>query len=242
MVDIVLVRGERIYTSRRDRPMPMVPPAFAMLLRKHLKNARLEKIEQLGFDRILKFTFDSKFGPRFLYTEAFNNGNIILCDENDVIIQPITHVKYKDRVLKKGEVYPSPPSLDPTEVSEKQLDEILTTREKNIAATLASELNLGGKIAKELCNVRYRSQIRIKEVTASSILPGLKKLLDSLQNRDSAYLIFKGDSEVNKKIPKAKKLHLVVLKQHRFFYLVTRAISFKTDSMCRAVEPLERRT
>ena len=43
--------------------MPMVPPSFAMLLRKHLKNARLEKVEQLGFDRILKFSFDSKFGP-----------------------------------------------------------------------------------------------------------------------------------------------------------------------------------
>ena len=236
--DIVLVRGERIYTSRRDRPMPMVPPAFAMLLRKHLKNARLEKIEQLGFDRILKFTFDSKFGPRFLYTEAFNNGNIILCDENDVIIQPITHVKYKDRVLKKGEVYtPPPPSLDPTEVTEKQLDEILTTSEKNIAATLASELNLGGKIAKELCTMcGIDPKSESKEVTASSILPGLKKLLDSLQNRDSAYLIFKGDSEVNQEdlskeiASRCVEATPILLPSHEG------AISFKTDSMCRAVD------
>ena len=27
--DLVLVRGERIYTSRRDRPMPQTPPPFA---------------------------------------------------------------------------------------------------------------------------------------------------------------------------------------------------------------------
>ena len=38
--DLVIVRGQRVYTSQRDRPMPMTPPPLAMVLRKHLKNAR----------------------------------------------------------------------------------------------------------------------------------------------------------------------------------------------------------
>ena len=48
--DLVLVRGKRIYTSKRDRPMPQYPAPFAMVLRKVLTNARLKGVEQIGFD------------------------------------------------------------------------------------------------------------------------------------------------------------------------------------------------
>ena len=56
--DVVLVRGKRIYTSQRDRPMPLYPPPFAMVLRKSLTNARLKAVEQIGFDRVLRFVFE----------------------------------------------------------------------------------------------------------------------------------------------------------------------------------------
>ena len=46
--DLVLVRGKRIYTSKRDRPMPQYPATFAMVLRKSLTNARQKAIEQMG--------------------------------------------------------------------------------------------------------------------------------------------------------------------------------------------------
>ena len=88
--DLVLVRGERIYTSQRDRPMPMTPPPFAMVLRKHLRNARLTAVNQVGFDRVLSFHFDTKGGERTLYVEVFRDGNIILADENGIIVQPLT--------------------------------------------------------------------------------------------------------------------------------------------------------
>ena len=58
--DLVIVRGRRISTSTRDRPMPMSPPPFAMLLRKQLGNARLIAVEQLAFDRLLRMTFTTK--------------------------------------------------------------------------------------------------------------------------------------------------------------------------------------
>ncbi len=236
--DLVLIRGERIYTSRRDRPMPMVPPSFAMLLRKHLKNARLEKVEQLGFDRILKFSFDSKFGPRYLYTEVFNNGNIILCDENDVIIQPITHVKYKDRTLKKGEVYAPPPqSLDPTCVTKAELSDILENSEKNLATTLASELNLGGKIAKELCKLsNLDSKLEANKATADEIMPALEELMKQLTNRNGAYLVLNGSEKVNheelhKEIAaRCVEATPVLLPSHNGM------TTFETESMCAAVD------
>ena len=103
--DLVLVRGQRIYTSQRERPMPMNPGQFAMLLRKNLANARLEAIEQLGFDRVARLTFDGKHGIIHLYVEMFRDGNLILCQEDGMIIQPLTHATYADRTLKKGHIY-----------------------------------------------------------------------------------------------------------------------------------------
>ena len=49
-IDLVIVRGKRLYMSRRDRPMPNNQSPFAMKLRKHLGKSRLVEVEQLGFD------------------------------------------------------------------------------------------------------------------------------------------------------------------------------------------------
>ena len=120
--DIVFVRGARIYTSQRDRPMPMTPPPFAMVLRKHLRNARLTGVRQVGFDRVLAFSFDTKNGERTLYVEVFRDGNIILVDQEGVIIQPLTHASYAGRTLKKGVEYtPPPPAMDPYQLDEAAL-------------------------------------------------------------------------------------------------------------------------
>ena len=90
--DLVIVRGQRVYTSQRDRPMPMTPPPFAMVLRKHLKNARLTGVEQLGFDRVLLLRFDTKHGKRSLSVELFRDGNVILMDEEDVMTEQMERI------------------------------------------------------------------------------------------------------------------------------------------------------
>ena len=41
------------------RENPVVPPMLCMLLRKHLSRAKITGIEQVGFDRIIKISFDS---------------------------------------------------------------------------------------------------------------------------------------------------------------------------------------
>ena len=39
---------------------PMQAPMFCMLLRKHLTGALLSSVEQIGFDRVAKLTFDTR--------------------------------------------------------------------------------------------------------------------------------------------------------------------------------------
>ena len=150
--DLVIVRGQRVYFSQRDRPMPTQPPQFAMLLRKHLSNARLISASQIGFDRIIQLEFDTKDGRRDLIIEMFRNGNVMLLDQDGVIIQPLTHVKYETRTIKRGEPYVAPPEpMDPRTLSSKKLHTILQESDRDLAHTLAGKMSMGSAYAQALC-------------------------------------------------------------------------------------------
>ena len=110
--DLVIVRGQRVYFSQRDRPMPKQPPQFAMLLRKYLSNARLTGASQLGFDRIIVLEFETKDGRRDLVIEMFRNGNVILLDEEGVITD----------IGRKMNQFPLEPQLSRTVLHAADLD------------------------------------------------------------------------------------------------------------------------
>ena len=152
--DLVIVRGRRVYTSQRDRPMPSKPSQFAMVLRKHLNNSRLIGVEQLGFDRVIRLTFEHGGGRLALIIELFRDGNVLLLDENDVIIQPLTHAKYASRTLKKGVSYTPPPeTLDPREMDREMLDNLLDGSNHDLIRTLAARANLGRIYGSTACSI-----------------------------------------------------------------------------------------
>ena len=126
-----------------------------MVLRKHLKNARLTKVEQVGFDRVLMFRFDTKHGQRSLSVELFRNGNVILMDENDVIIQPLTHASYSGRTIKKGEIYVHLlQRLTPTTLRLNRSKKRLMNPDRDLVSTLGGKINLGGIYANAVCERR----------------------------------------------------------------------------------------
>ena len=91
--DLVIVRGSRVYTlivtAQCHKPATICYGAA-----KISENARMTAVRQLGFDRVLAFDFDTKFGVMHLYVEVFREGNVILVDSEGIIIQPLTHAKY----------------------------------------------------------------------------------------------------------------------------------------------------
>jgi len=152
--DLVIVRGLRVYTSRRDRPMPVQPSQFAMILRKHLNNSRLVSVEQRGFDRVIELSFEHGKGIYTLVIEMFRDGNVLLLDEEGVIIQPLTHANYASRSLKKGLSYSPPPeALDPRILERSDLDAILDESEHDLIRTLASRVNLGRLYGSVACSI-----------------------------------------------------------------------------------------
>ncbi|MCH1540389.1 MAG: NFACT family protein [Candidatus Poseidonia sp.] len=195
--DLVLVRGQRIYTSRRDRPMPMTPPPFAMVLRKHLKNGRLTGVRQLGFDRVLAFEFDTKFGQRTLYVEVFRDGNIILADETNTIIQPLTHASYAGRTLKKGVEYVAPPAaLDPYSLDQDGMATLLKTSDRDLVSTLGGKANLGATHANAVCELAgLKPNSDPLEADSKKVYAALSTLLEDLTRSGGGYLVLKLESE-----------------------------------------------
>ena len=189
--DIVIVRGLRIYASTRDRPMPSQPSQFAMILRKHLNNSRLVEVEQFGFDRVIRLVFEHGGGRASIVIELFRDGNVILLDEDEVIVRPLTHAKYSSRSLKKGEEYSPPPAaVDPRKITISNLEDILDGSDHELIRTLASRANLGRIYGSALCSIAGISE----EVPSNSLsgderealFEALKKMLGDLDGGNSA--------------------------------------------------------
>ena len=194
-IDLVIVRGKRLYMSRRDRPMPNNPSPFAMLLRKHLGNSRLVEVEQVGFDRVLILTFEHGGGRLKLVIELFRDGNVLLLDDEDVIIQPLTHVKYASRSLKRGEQYiPPPETVDPRGLDRAELDTILDESNHSMIRTLAARVNLGRIYGNAVCTA---AGIGLDEPADSlddeqrqALSDAMTGLLEELSEGEGSYLWF----------------------------------------------------
>ena len=105
----------RINLTKKTYDNPKVPPAFCMLLRKHLEGFRITNIEQVEMDRILKISVNSKDEMGFevkksLYIELMGkHSNIILIkDETHQIIDAIKRVNFNMSSVREvlpGRIY-----------------------------------------------------------------------------------------------------------------------------------------
>jgi predicted ribosome quality control (RQC) complex YloA/Tae2 family protein len=77
---------------------PPAAPSFCMLLRKHINNGRIVKIEQPGFERVINFEIEhlNEMGDlckKVLVVELMGkHSNIIFCDDDKHIIDSIKHI------------------------------------------------------------------------------------------------------------------------------------------------------
>ncbi len=110
----------RIQLTSLDYPTPDFPNALTMLMRKHIEGAFIEKIEQIGLDRILKITLRGKneFKDQvreYLYIEIMGkHSNCSLTHENHKIIECLKRVSPADssRILQPGIIYDLPPMIE----------------------------------------------------------------------------------------------------------------------------------
>jgi len=143
--DLIIEAGKRIHLTIFPKESPKMPSPFAMLLRKHLENAKIIRINQHDFDRVVIIEFERFDGKRKLIAELFAKGNIVLTDEELRVIMDLKHS------FKSGEHYTFPEKrITPFELTFDRLKE-LCSDDKEIVKLLAVKCGLGGLFAEEIC-------------------------------------------------------------------------------------------
>lgn len=143
-----------LYLTQYKGLQPTTPPGFCTFLRRRLKNSRLQKIEQLEFERILKLEFSTKEKNYLMFIELFAEGNVILSEEDGKIISPLLTGNWKERTIRGGVIYNYPKRLDTLNLTKEELEKIIKNSDKeNIVKTLAINLSFGGEYAEKICDL-----------------------------------------------------------------------------------------
>ena len=153
---------------------PDKPPAFCMLLRKHLEDGRISKIEQLGLDRIISMEIDT-IGPakqivtkKLIFELTGRNSNIIFA-ENEVVLDALKHISKNMcsfRQILPNQVYNTPPEqngasfiyADPSAIVEN----IINQPSKNVLQSIISTTTGIGKFT--ALEILYRNDINLDTV------------------------------------------------------------------------------
>jgi predicted ribosome quality control (RQC) complex YloA/Tae2 family protein len=201
--DLVIVRGKRLYTSYRDRPMPSKPSQFAMVIRKYLNNSRLVEVNQFGFDRVIELVFEKGSGKIKIIIELFRDGNVLLVDDQEKIIQPLTHVKYSTRSLKKGLEYcPPPEAFNPRKMKRKDLEKLLLNSEHDLIRTLAVRASFGSLYGSIACaNANLNENIisnSMTDVQIDLLENSIKSMIDELGKENNTKIWMKDNETLEK--------------------------------------------
>lgn len=149
----------RLHLAQKLPKNPTSPPSFCMLLRKYLVGAKLVAIEQLGFERIVKFQFQVNPSPLILAIELMGRfSNIILYEaKSGLILDCIKHVPRSTnrfRELIPGAPYLPPPKgarVEPEALSREMLTELLASSSSRCAQLLSrSFIGISPFLAQEL--------------------------------------------------------------------------------------------
>ena len=139
-----------MYTSAKAPENPPEPPAFCMLLRKHLEEGKITHIKQCGLDRVIELEISLLGKSSLIITKQIiieltgKNANLIIA-ENGIILDSIKHVSpvmNSVRVIQPGYAY-NPPPLQ-TGLN------ILTASPEAIVAAIPDEVT--GSLWKQLVN------------------------------------------------------------------------------------------
>jgi len=139
-----------VYISAKAPENPPEPPAFCMLLRKHLEEGKITQIHQYGLDRVIELEIsllgkNSQIITKQIIIELTGKNANLIFAENGIILDCIKHISpimNSVRVIQPGYAY-NPPPLQ-TGLN------ILTASPEAIVAAIPDEVT--GSLWKQLVN------------------------------------------------------------------------------------------
>ena len=167
-----------LYLPEQKPDTPVLPTSFASFLRKYVDNARIGKVWQAGFDRVVILELLKADAEYELVFELFGGGNVLLVLDGK-ILNCLVHKARKDRVTRPGEDYVLPRSrFDPTSSTYEEFQSSMRSSETDLVRTLATGVNLGGQYAEEVCKrTGIDKNLKISDVSDND----LKRLYDAME-------------------------------------------------------------
>ncbi|CAD7084188.1 unnamed protein product [Hermetia illucens] len=151
---LLLESGTRFHTTSFEWPKNVAPSGFTMKLRKHLKNKRLEKLEQFGIDRIVGFQFGTGEAAYHVILELYDRGNIILADHELTILNILRpHTEGEEVRFAVREKYPTNRAKEcGGKITEEALREILNNAKPgdNLRRVLTPVLDCGPAVIEHI--------------------------------------------------------------------------------------------
>lgn len=153
-----------IYFTASTKENPATAPNFCMLLRKHIGNGRIIKVEQPDFERIIEITIEhlDEMGDlctKLLIVEIMGkHSNIIFTDSERNIIDSIKHVSHQVSSIREvlpGRKYEYPPAkekMNPLRVDVDYFMNHIMTKPLSVSKAIYTSMNgVAFPTAQEIC-------------------------------------------------------------------------------------------
>lgn len=190
----------RIHLTQRSVENPKTPPAFCMVLRKHLMGARLLRVYTPTFERVIFLEFEGKndfFEPekKILLLEIMGRtSNIILIDAKRKIINAIKHVDFtmtRGREILPGLPYEMPPvqnKIPFIEASLQDIQRLFAAPEVKVCdAVMDTYAGISPVVARQLCHLAlFSTDKRICQLSTpqkDKLMEGILATKDRVKDR-----------------------------------------------------------
>jgi predicted ribosome quality control (RQC) complex YloA/Tae2 family protein len=152
LVEVGDVKRAHVAAPEHVPDAPGRPPNFAKMLRNRIGGADFAGVSQYEFDRILVFEFERPDQDTTVVAELFGQGNVAVLDEAGEVVRALSTVRLKSRTVAPGTQYGFPGSrVNPLEVGFDTFARLMDESDTDVVRTLATQLNLGGLYAEEVC-------------------------------------------------------------------------------------------
>ena len=152
LIEVGEVKRAHLSDPENVADAPGRPPEFAKMLRNRISGGDFASVEQYEFDRILTFEFEREDGNTIVVAELFGQGNIAVCDSSQKVLDSLETVRLKSRTVAPGVTYGYPDTrVSPLSIGYDRFEAMMGESDTDVVRTLATQFNLGGLYAEELC-------------------------------------------------------------------------------------------
>lgn len=179
LIEVGETKRAHVATPEHVPDAPGRPPDFAKMLRNRISGADFVGVSQYEFDRILSFEFERDDASTTIVAELFGEGNVAVVDETRHVIDSLETVRLQSRTVAPGSRYGFPESrVNPLAVDYDTFVALMRESDTDLVRTLATQLNLGGLYAEDICTrAGVEKTVAIEDATDE----GFEQLYDALE-------------------------------------------------------------